>query len=263
MKKTIILILLHILNIVCFAQRSQKWVKVEYTKQLKENALPKSLSEDEKKFIGTIHAVLISGSQYSYYQELGELTFVAHKPSQKKIEKTNIELKEIDRLSSTHIHAGHLERNMSDVYKSFTDQLMVSILRLSGNILRIERALPDYAWEISNEVASIAGMSCKKAFTTTSNGNIREAWFTDDIPVANGPDVFHGLPGLILKIETAQYTIEATKISFIDPVPIKKPTMGELVAPEEIRNRIFGVIQGNKEQTIRNGIINQPSLIKN
>ena len=54
-------------------------------------------------------------------------------------------------------------------------------------------------WKLSKEVQTIENYTCQKA-TLSYGGRIWEAWFTKEIPVQQGPYVFSGLPGLIVKI---------------------------------------------------------------
>lgn len=54
-------------------------------------------------------------------------------------------------------------------------------------------------WKILAEQDSIAGYACTKA-TTNYAGRNYEAWFTAEIPVSDGPYVFSGLPGLVVKL---------------------------------------------------------------
>lgn len=54
-------------------------------------------------------------------------------------------------------------------------------------------------WSLSTEKRIIEGYNCQKA--TVNFGNRQwEAWFTQEIPVQEGPYIFGSLPGLIVKI---------------------------------------------------------------
>lgn len=57
----------------------------------------------------------------------------------------------------------------------------------------------DIAWKIDKETKYILGMKSQKA-TTSYGGREYIAWFTDEIPLQEGPYVFQGLPGLITEI---------------------------------------------------------------
>jgi len=60
-------------------------------------------------------------------------------------------------------------------------------------------------------------------------------WYTPQIPVKQGPDVYHGLPGLILEINFGNTTILCSKV-VLNPkekVEINMPDKGEVVSREE------------------------------
>jgi GLPGLI family protein len=54
-------------------------------------------------------------------------------------------------------------------------------------------------WKILAEQGNISGYLCTKA-TTNYAGRDYEAWFTTEVPIADGPYVFSGLPGLVVKL---------------------------------------------------------------
>lgn len=59
---------------------------------------------------------------------------------------------------------------------------------------------PKFNWQISQEKARIGDYNAQKA-TTEFGGRKWTAWFSSDIPMQDGPYKFHGLPGLIVKVE--------------------------------------------------------------
>ncbi|MET3529314.1 hypothetical protein DRF59_01560 [Chryseobacterium flavum] len=54
-------------------------------------------------------------------------------------------------------------------------------------------------WKILNEKEKISGYPVQKAIATFG-GREWIAWFTNEIPISDGPYKFRGLPGLILKV---------------------------------------------------------------
>ena len=59
---------------------------------------------------------------------------------------------------------------------------------------------PVIKWQILPETQKIESYNCQKA-TANFGGRIWEAWFSKDLPFPDGPYKFHGLPGLIVKLE--------------------------------------------------------------
>jgi len=58
-------------------------------------------------------------------------------------------------------------------------------------------------WQLNAIQDTIAGMRCYQA-TTCYGGRNYVAWYNPDIPISDGPYVFAGLPGLIVKISDDQ-----------------------------------------------------------
>lgn len=69
-------------------------------------------------------------------------------------------------------------------------------------------------WKIKEEKSNFFGYKVQKA-EVDFGGRQWIAWFTNDIPISDGPYKFYGLPGLILKIEdkTKDYSFEIVGIS--------------------------------------------------
>lgn len=57
----------------------------------------------------------------------------------------------------------------------------------------------NFNWIVHREKKNILGYTCQKA-TSTFRGRTWTAWFTNEIPVSDGPWKFCGLPGLILSV---------------------------------------------------------------
>mgnify|MGYP003605788262 CR=1 FL=1 len=69
-------------------------------------------------------------------------------------------------------------------------------------------------WKITSEKQKIGEWSTQKA-EADFGGRHWFAWFTSDIPIQDGPYKFHGLPGLIVKLEdqtqSHRFTLQAVK----------------------------------------------------
>lgn len=57
-----------------------------------------------------------------------------------------------------------------------------------------------FDWKIENDKQKIGNYTAQKA-STTFGGRHWTAWFSTELPFQDGPYKFHGLPGLIVKIE--------------------------------------------------------------
>lgn len=94
------------------------------------------------------------------------------------------------------------------VFKNYPSYDITVMDRLGSNLFEYEeKRKPE--WKILPEKQKIGEWQCQKA-TASFLGREWTAWFTTDIPVQDGPYVFHGLPGLIVKISDIKndYTFE-------------------------------------------------------
>lgn len=68
---------------------------------------------------------------------------------------------------------------------------------------------PNFGWKILPETTKIGQYNTQKA-ESNYGGRTWYAWFTQDIPLQDGPYKFSGLPGLIVKIEDSknQYSFD-------------------------------------------------------
>lgn len=91
------------------------------------------------------------------------------------------------------------------VYKFYPGMKVQYVERISSGFTPMNIGYNDdtkFNWKILNEKAKIGAYDAQKA-TTDFGGRKWTAWFTTAVPLQDGPYKFHGLPGLIVKIEDA------------------------------------------------------------
>lgn len=117
-------------------------------------------------------------------------------------------------------------------------------------------------WKLDTQKDTvILGYSCQRAFITYC-GRDYIAWYSPQIPLADGPYKFNGLPGLILKISDTKnqhcFTFSSIrKMTYIQPITYILSNFTDITAEEYIKimktkmMRLFGIVQ--------NGSISLPS----
>jgi GLPGLI family protein len=93
-------------------------------------------------------------------------------------------------------------------------------------VFRYLEDIPVISWIIHDEKKTIQQYACQRA-TCSFRGREYEAWFTNEIPLREGPFKFGGLPGLILEMQDSQKHFVYTCMG------IRKP---KSVEPIRIRN---------------------------
>ncbi len=77
-------------------------------------------------------------------------------------------------------------------------------------------------WQISDKTRKVKGYTSQEA-TINLEGRKWTAWFTTEIPINDGPDIFSGLPGLITRLESSdkeyQFSLVAVEQKTL-PMPI-------------------------------------------
>ena len=110
---------------------------------------------------------------------------------------------------------------------------------------------PKLKWEILQETKNIKNFKCQLAKTIADNGDTFFAWFTNDIPINEGPFRFKGLTGLILEVYNKNKTITITALD------IKKSN--EIIEPIHYLNSVNAK---SKKQYLeaRNNFIENPAI---
>jgi len=112
---------------------------------------------------------------------------------------------------------GWSEYLFSEFFKDFSTNEQTEYSRmpffLERENVQYTEPIPIQKWNINNDTLTVAGYLCQKA-TCRFRGREYIAWFTNDIPISNGPWKFGGLPGLILKVydKDKLYTFECVGI---------------------------------------------------
>jgi len=67
------------------------------------------------------------------------------------------------------------------------------------------------------------------------------AWYTPQIPISQGPDIYWGLPGFMMEVNFKNTTILCTKIALSKDkeVTIKAPDKGDVVTRDEYTKTIL------------------------
>lgn len=144
-------------------------------------------------------------------------------------------------------------KSQSSYYTNLSTQTILEQKEIAGTTFLIKKEAT-IDWKITNEKKKIGDYLAQKAVThkeviNTRTDNVIKhkviAWFTPEIPINYGPDGYHGLPGLILKLEIGGFTnfvIHDIDLGVSNP-KVKKPTKGKKVTEEEyiaIKKRMSG-----------------------
>ena len=108
-------------------------------------------------------------------------------------------------------------------------------------------------WRITDETREILGYTCRRANGLASDSIYVVAFYTDKIRVSGGPELFTGLPGMILQLAIPHENVSwvATKVTDATPTaPITPPTKGKPITTRELINTIKKGMEPYRRQGI-------------
>ena len=237
MKKTVLLLLLFAYT-ASFAQQNKQWRAVYQYKHIldeKEKSRRDSLLKAQPSMADFMKKLYKKIDNHTYYLDFNQTTSV-FKEKPKLDAGKNVRFSGFkDRL---------LYKNLATkTYKDFRPVMSESFLVIDS--------LPDYHWQITGEAKKIGNFNVIKAVGTEQieyKGKEKTqditAWFAPELPVGNGPQMYWGLPGLIIELHAgkAMYVLKELIVNPKDKAEIKAPEKGKKVNREEFkkeRKKIF------------------------
>ena len=150
------------------------------------------------------------------------------------------------------------------VYKNVKESELREQIEFFGKQFLIKDELEDFGWSLGKETKMIGSYTCYKATatrevvnrtfkngeSTTDTGTVDvAAWYTPQVPLSQGPDIYCGLPGLIMEVNFKETTILCTKIVLNKDkeLTIDAPKKGEVVSREEYTETILKKMQEMEE----------------
>lgn len=128
------------------------------------------------------------------------------------------------------------------VFTDFIQARVTAAKQVYEESFLVKDSLRKLEWKIGDEVRMIAQFKCRKAITKLFDSVVVVAFYTDDIPVSGGPEMFGGLPGAILQlvIPRLHTTWIATQVEGVLPntADIKEPNKGKQVTQEALYNSL-------------------------
>lgn len=84
------------------------------------------------------------------------------------------------------------------IFKNYPEGKLTHTEKICMDWFRYEEEMPQLEWELTDSVTKVLGYECKGA-VCKFRGREWTAFYTEDIPLMEGPWKLHGLPGLIMK----------------------------------------------------------------
>ena len=120
------------------------------------------------------------------------------------------------------------------VTRNFEKNTMYDLIQVQGKSYQIQDSMFRQDWKIRNDLKEVAGHLCMNASWEDSLKKQQvTAWFALDMPLSAGPEMFCGLPGLILEVDINNGAMVITA----DRIDLKKLAGNEMTLPKKVKGK--------------------------
>jgi len=129
---------------------------------------------------------------------------------------------------------------LKKVYIDRKNGEMTQQMELMTRFFIIDKDILEWEWKPAPEQTKILGYLCMSAKSTTGDKTIT-AWFSPQINTIAGPDLYSGLPGLILAVDiNGENVLLATEVDINQPGDevFKKPSEGRKMKREAFQKLV-------------------------
>ncbi len=138
------------------------------------------------------------------------------------------------------------------VYSDLNIEQLISKRKVFDDTYLLKDSLKNIKWKFTDEVRDIAGYPCHRANGLTLDSVYVVAFYTDEIPVSGGPELFGGLPGMILQLALPHENVSwiAVKVKDVDlPVSaVLPPTDGVVINFKKMIDKLRNFYKGSTQK---------------
>lgn len=186
MQKIIIAIALIIASYTAGAQYTQQG-KIEYERKVNIKRMLDDLDDEQKQWIERFKAQ-IPQFNITYFDLYFTPTKSIYKPG-REVDGGGMKMWFAQSPANDNIVYTDLQTEKTKAIKTVYEQKFL----VQDTVRKIE-------WKLYDEMRTIANYRCRKAVGKMFDSVYVVAYYTDDIPASGGPEMFAGLPGMILQI---------------------------------------------------------------
>lgn len=135
------------------------------------------------------------------------------------------------------------------IYKNFSGGIYKKSDKVDDIAYLVTDKLVKPAWKLSNESATIGGYKVRKASYITNDNMVVNAWYCDEITINDGPGIYWGLPGLILKVEAPDRTYTLVTLDFVNNVVVNPLSTGKIINENEYK-KIVNDLRNNPTKEV-------------
>lgn len=227
MKKILLIQLAVLLSVTVYAQHTRTG-KIEYTRSTNLHRVIDQMDEDDKRWINKMRDKIPKHNIHYfdlYFTENESL----YKPGKESEETTNMWFARTP--AAENIVHSDLKAGKVIAQKQVYEEKFL-----------VKDSMRKMKWKVMDEVRTIANFKCRKAVGVMYDSVYVIAFYTEDILATGGPEMFGGLPGMILEVAIPRIhtTWIANKVEYNQPEEkeLAPPKKGKEVTQKEMYTTI-------------------------
>lgn len=192
---------------------------------------------------------------YRWNLDIGSETAVFYNPNYRKHTEAFQSLPETDDIAATmnsvrELKSKYPDRSSLEILIGSPEQEAYTYINKAGiDLLMYEESLPVMEWELTDSTKTVCGYECHHARASVY-GRTWDVWYSVGLPMAYGPYVLGGLPGLILEATDTDGIFHFTAVGIGS---IQDDSTVELIGKEEAvkctRKKYLALRRSNAGQT--------------
>lgn len=227
MRTTLFIFIGLLFSCTVFAQYTRQG-KIEFEKKTNQHRTMDDMDEDDKEWLEKFRSQVPKFST-TYYDLYFTPAASLYKPGRESE-------------SAPKMWFSRSPASDNVVYTDFKTRKVTAAKEVYEQKFLVQDTMQKIDWKIMDEIRTIADYKCRKAVGKICDSVYVVAFYTDDIIADGGPEMFSGLPGMILEIAIPRLytTWVATKVEVDPPSPddMKVPTKGKKTTQAGVYNSV-------------------------
>jgi GLPGLI family protein len=137
---------------------------------------------------------------------------------------------------------GGLPGTDNQVWNDYETGKFIAFKNVYEQKFLVNDSMKKIQWKIMDEVRTIEGYSCRKAVCKLFDSVVVVAFYTDRIPVSGGPELFSGLPGMILQIAIPRlattWVAKSVVVTMPAPTDLAAPAKGKVTNLADLQKTV-------------------------
>lgn len=209
--------------LICCSAKAQYTTQgtIEYERKVNVHAQMEDMADDDNGFFALMKTQMpkYNSSFFNYSFDMNKALYLFDRESENPMKMF-----------------GGAPAAKNTVYTDFHSQRVVASKQVFEEKYLVMDTMRKIEWKINDEIRKIANFTCRKAVGKICDSVYVVAFYTEDIIPSGGPEMFGGLPGMILEIAIPRLhtTWIATKVESITPKQeeMKAPEKGKKTTQE-------------------------------